>query len=112
MLTLVDEAQLHQVSQPRQLVPQGHPLQQLPDVVQEEVGDQQLSLELHVGAVAMDRGEEYLIGGLAVAMKCLEELAMVEKEGVLSALLMNLVAHIPTINIITHITNTLFNKAP
>ena len=40
------------------------------------------------------------MGGLAAEMKCLEKLVMLAKEGVRSAFLKNLVAHIPTINII------------
>lgn len=40
------------------------------------------------------------MAGLAEEMKCLEEFVMLLKEGVRSALFKNLVAHIPTINII------------
>jgi hypothetical protein len=58
-----------------------------------------LALQLHEGAVATYR-YHYLIIGLAEEMKCLEELVMLAKEGVRSAFLKNLVAHIPTINII------------
>lgn len=67
--------------------------------MEEEVGDQNLGLQLHESAVATYR-QHYLITGLAEEMKFLEELVMLAKEGVRTAFLKNLVAHIATINII------------